>query len=125
MFLGKTYQEFGSSLVGDSVIVLKGRVSVRDDGKNLHAVSMFMPDLGVATSSGPLVLSMPEFRATTDVVTELGAVLGRHAGDTEVRLRLLKGDNARTFAPGEAEGATFVFSPPMIPPPSPLSASLP
>ena len=40
---------------------------------------------------------MPEFRATTDVVTELGAVLGRHAGDTEVRLRLLKGDNARTF----------------------------
>ncbi|RPE74938.1 DNA polymerase-3 subunit alpha [Frondihabitans sp. PhB161] len=97
MFLGKTYQEFGPTLVGDSVIVLKGRVSVRDDGKNLHAVSMFLPDLGVAASNGPLVLSMPEFRATTDVVTELGAVLGRHSGATEVRLRLLKGDNARTF----------------------------
>ncbi|RKR74296.1 DNA polymerase III subunit alpha [Frondihabitans australicus] len=97
MFLGKTYQEFGPSLVGDQVIVLKGRVGVRDDGKNLHAVSMFAPDLGIASSNGPLVLSMPEFRATTDVVTELGAVLGRHAGDTEVRLRLLKGDNARTF----------------------------
>jgi DNA polymerase-3 subunit alpha len=97
MFLGKTYQEFGPSLVGDSVVVLKGRVGVRDDGKNLHAVSMFMPDLGVAATNGPLVLSMPEFRATHDVVTELGAVLGRHAGDTEVRLRLLKGDNARTF----------------------------
>jgi DNA polymerase-3 subunit alpha len=97
MLLGKTYQEFGPSLVGDSIIVLKGRVSVRDDGMNLHAVSMFTPDLGVAASNGPLVLSMPEFRATTDVVTELGAVLGRHAGATEVRLRLLKGDNARTF----------------------------
>ncbi|AMM22390.1 DNA polymerase III subunit alpha [Frondihabitans sp. PAMC 28766] len=97
MFLGKTYQEFGPTLVGDSVVVLKGRVGVRDDGKNLHAVTIFMPDLGVAASNGPLVLSMPEFRATTDVVAELGAVLGRHAGDTEVRLRLLKGDNARTF----------------------------
>lgn len=97
MFLGKTYQEFGPTLVGDSIIVLKARVSVRDDGMNLHAVSMFQPDLGVAASNGPLVLSMPEFRATTDVVTELGAVLGRHAGATEVRLRLLKGDNARTF----------------------------
>lgn len=97
MFLGKTYQEFGPTLVGDAIIVLKARVSVRDDGMNLHAVSMFQPDLGVAASNGPLVLSMPEFRATTDVVTELGAVLGRHSGSTEVRLRLLKGDNARTF----------------------------
>ena len=41
MFLGKTYQEFGPALVGDSIIVLKGRVSVRDDGMNMHAVSMF------------------------------------------------------------------------------------
>ncbi|WP_425556989.1 DNA polymerase III subunit alpha [Frondihabitans cladoniiphilus] len=97
MFLGKTYQEFGPTLVGDAIIVLRGRVSVRDDGMNMHAVSMMMPDLGASVSNGPLVLSMPEFRATTDVVTELGAVLGRHAGDTEVRLRLLRGDNARTF----------------------------
>jgi len=97
MFLGKAYQEFGPTLVGDSIVVLRGRVSVRDDGMNLHAVSVFQPDLGVAASNGPLVLSMPEFRATTDVVTELGAVLGRHSGTTEVRLRLLRGDNARTF----------------------------
>ena len=40
---------------------------------------------------------MPEFRATTDTVTELAAVLGRQSGATEVRLRLVKGDAARTF----------------------------
>jgi len=97
MFLGKTYQEFGPTLVGDSIIVLKGRVSLRDDGMNLHAVSMFSPDLGAGVNHGPLVLQMPEYRATTDTVTELAAVLGRHSGGTEVRLRLLKGDNARTF----------------------------
>jgi DNA polymerase-3 subunit alpha len=97
MFLGKTYQEFGPTLVGDSIIVLKGRVSLRDDGMNLHAVSMFSPDLGAGVNHGPLVLQMPEHRATTDTVTELAAVLGRHSGRTEVRLRLLKGDNARTF----------------------------
>jgi len=97
MFLGKTYQEFGPSLVGDSIIVLKGRVSVRDDGMNMHAASMFMPDLGVGVNHGPLLLQMPEHRATHDTVTELAAVLGRHSGGTEVRLRLVKGEAARVF----------------------------
>ena len=88
MFLGKTYQEFGPSLVGDSIIVLKGRVSVRDDGMNMHAASMFMPDLGVGVNHGPLLLQMPEHRATHARVNELAAVLGRHSGGTEVRLHM-------------------------------------
>jgi DNA polymerase-3 subunit alpha len=63
----------------------------------MHAASMFSPDLGVGVNQGPLVLQMPEHRATTDTVTELAAVLGRHSGSTEVRLRLVKGDLARMF----------------------------
>jgi DNA polymerase-3 subunit alpha len=31
------------------------------------------------------------------VVSELGAVLSRHAGSTEVRLRLVRDDSARIF----------------------------
>ena len=46
MFLGKTYQEFAPALVGDAIVVVRGRVSVRDDGMNLHAASMFQPDTG-------------------------------------------------------------------------------
>ena len=97
MFLGKTYQEFSPALTNDAIVVVRGRVSVRDDGMNLHAVSMFTPDLGQSLASGPLTISMPELRATTDVVTALNDVLIRHSGDTEVRLRLVKGDNARIF----------------------------
>ncbi|WP_375342161.1 DNA polymerase III subunit alpha [Curtobacterium sp. MCBD17_028] len=97
MFLGKTYQEFGPMLQADAIVVLRGRVSVRDDGKSLHAVSMFAPNVGDAMGSGPLTLSLPERRATTETVSELAKVLGRHHGDTEVRLRLLKEDAARTF----------------------------
>ena len=36
-------------------------------------------------------------RATTDVVTQLNDVLIRHSGDTEVRLKLVKGETARVF----------------------------
>lgn len=97
MFLGKTYQEFGPALVADAIVVVKGRVSVRDDGMNLHAVSMFLPDTGQSLGSGPLVISVPEQRATTEVVTALNDVLIRHSGDNEVRLRLVRGDTARMF----------------------------
>ncbi len=97
MFLGKTYQEFHPALVNDSIVVVKGRVNQRDDGVALHAVSMFSPDLGQSLGAGPLVISVPEFRATTDVVTALGDVLIRHAGGSEVRLKLVKGDSARMF----------------------------
>nr|WP_224760724.1 DNA polymerase III subunit alpha [Salinibacterium sp. ZJ450] len=97
MLLGKSYQEFGPTLQADSIIVLKGRVSVRDDGVNLHAASMFTPDVGDAMGSGPLQISVQEFRATTDIVRSLYDVFNRHPGDNEVRLRLLKGDTARVF----------------------------
>ncbi len=97
MFLGKTYQEFSPGLVNDSIVVVRGRVSVRDDGVNLHAVTMFSPDVGHSLGAGPLVISVPELRATTDVVTALNDVLIRHSGDNEVRLKLVKGDTARMF----------------------------
>jgi DNA polymerase-3 subunit alpha len=97
MFMGKTYQEFAPALTSDSIVVIKGRVSVRDDGMNLHAVSMFTPDIGPSLGSGPLVISVPEFRATTDIVSALNDVLIRHSGDNEVRLKLIKGETARMF----------------------------
>ncbi len=97
LFLGKTYQEFAPALVGDSIVVVRGRVSLRDDGMNLHAVTMFQPDTGPSLGSGPLVISVAEARATTEVISALNDVLIRHAGDNEVRLRLVRGENARMF----------------------------
>ena len=97
MFLGKTYQEFSPALANDAIVVIRGRVSMRDDGMNLHAANLFSPDLGQSLGSGPLVISLAEQRATTEVVSALNDVLIRHAGDNEVRLRLVRGGNARMF----------------------------
>jgi DNA polymerase-3 subunit alpha len=97
MFMGKTYTEFQSQLVADTILVVRGRVSRRDDGVNLHAQSSFAPDLGSADSAGPLELVLPEHRATQAVIGELAEVLSRHRGDTEVTLRLLRGGSAKVF----------------------------
>ncbi|RZI92487.1 MAG: DNA polymerase III subunit alpha, partial [Microbacterium sp.] len=97
MFMGKTYTEFQSLLQSDAILVVRGRVSRRDDGLNLHGQSAFVPDLGNVEASGPLVLVMPEHRATETTIAQLAEVLGRHPGSTEVTLKLHKGSSAKVF----------------------------
>ncbi|MGI6878425.1 DNA polymerase III subunit alpha [Microbacterium sp. gxy059] len=97
MFMGKTYTEFQPILQQDSILVVRGRVSVRDDGLNIHAQAAFAPDIGTDDVSGPLMLLLPEARATERVVGDLAEVLDRHAGDTEVHLKMHRGGVAKVF----------------------------
>src|SRR5690606_8985414 len=84
MFMGKTYTEFQHTLQQDAILAVRGRVSRRDDGMNLHAQSAFAPDIGSFDAAGPLALLVAEQRATERVMLELAEVLRRHAGETEV-----------------------------------------
>jgi DNA polymerase-3 subunit alpha len=97
MFMGKTYTEFASMLQADSILVVRGRVSRREDGLNLHAQSAFAPDLGSLEESGSLVLVVPERRANEQVMGELLQTLHRHRGDTEVTMKLHAGSVAKVF----------------------------
>ncbi|MDT3343617.1 MULTISPECIES: DNA polymerase III subunit alpha [Microbacterium] len=106
MFMGKTYTEFQSMLVADSILVVRGRVSQRDDGRNLHGQSAFVPDLGSVDAAGPLVLLLPEHRATETTIGQLAAVLDRHPGDTEVTLKLHRGGVAKVFEVPAQVGVT-------------------
>ncbi|SDC38667.1 DNA polymerase III subunit alpha [Microbacterium enclense] len=97
MFMGKTYAEFAPILQGDAIMVVRGRVSRRDDGLNLHAQSAFVPDLEGLDESGGLTLVVPEQRANEALVGELAEMLRRHSGSTEVVLKLHKGGTAKVF----------------------------
>lgn len=97
MFMGKTYTEFQPILQQDAILVVRGRVSRRDDGLNLHAQSAFAPDVGSFDEAGPLTLVLPEQRATERVVQDLADVLRRHSGETEVRLKMHRGRTAKVF----------------------------
>lgn len=97
MILGRVYQEFGPTLETDQVLVVKGRVNVRDDGMNIQAMSMFVPDVGGSLDNGPLTLTLSEARATTKTIHALSEVLRRHPGQSDVRLRLTKGATVRVF----------------------------
>ncbi|WP_025157623.1 DNA polymerase III subunit alpha [Leifsonia aquatica] len=97
MFMGKAYQEFSPMLTGDSIVVVRGRVSLRDDGMNLHAFSLMNPDLGPIEDSSPLQITIQDRRATPDVVSRLGETFSRHPGENEVRIHLVTGGRVRVL----------------------------
>lgn len=97
MFMGKTYLEFQHALQSDAILAVRGRVSRRDDGMNLHAQSVFTPDIGSVDAAGPLALLVAEQRATERVIGDLAEVLRRHNGETEVRLKMHRGGTAKVF----------------------------
>ncbi|MCH4249995.1 MAG: DNA polymerase III subunit alpha [Microbacteriaceae bacterium] len=98
LFMGKTFQEFSPALVADTIVVVRGRISVRDDGVNLQAYSIYPPNLSTGgPASGPLTVRIPEIAATPEIVGDLSEILLRHRGDTEVLLDLVRGEAVRTF----------------------------
>jgi DNA polymerase III subunit alpha len=94
LFFPQTYQQYAMSLSEDAVICVKGRLSRRDDIPSLHAIELFMPDVGEVAQRGPVVLQLPAARCTPPVVERLREVLATHPGVTEVQLQLQNG--ART-----------------------------
>nr|WP_082462187.1 DNA polymerase III subunit alpha [Agromyces sp. Leaf222] len=101
MFMGKAYQEFAPGLQSDSIVVVRGRVSMRDDGMNLHAYSVISPELGQDDESGIVKITLPDNRATHATTEALRDVLVRHRGETEVRITLTKGRVGRVFEVGQ------------------------
>ncbi len=88
-FFPKTYLTVQGLLTQDAVVVVKGRVSKRDEGVSLYVSEMTLPDTSEGPR-GPVVLVMEQSRATPPRITALKGVLTAHPGTTEVRLRLTR-----------------------------------
>jgi len=97
MFLGRTYQNYQSDLVEDTVVALRGRIQVRDEGIGLHAVELIPLHVSQESSDQPLTLTVPEQLATPPVLQALDEAFLRHEGESHVRIRLVKSGVARVF----------------------------
>jgi DNA polymerase-3 subunit alpha len=90
LFFPKTWAEVSEKVVRDQIVVVKGRISRRDDQPSLFASEVSIPEL-TEGPRGPVLVSMPATRCTPPVVERLREVLGSHPGTTEVRLKLVNG----------------------------------
>ncbi len=83
------YQQWGTLLIEDSVVLVKGRTKRgRDEEVELTALELTVPDLTRGSSDGPVIISLPAARVTPAVVGQLKDVLATHPGVAEVHLRL-------------------------------------
>jgi DNA polymerase-3 subunit alpha len=96
--MGKTYREYSEKLLNDEVVVVRGRVNMRDDGLAISAFSLDSIAIGAqGASSGPLRLQLQEFEATRSVLENLDSTLKAHPGKEEVHLTFLDENNPRSF----------------------------
>ncbi len=88
VFWPKTYMTCSTMLAEDTVCVVRGRLKKSEDGIELIAQDVTLPDIKTGPR-GPIVVTMPLGRATDMVATSLREVLAEHPGATEVHVKLI------------------------------------
>ncbi|WP_134772860.1 DNA polymerase III subunit alpha [Ornithinimicrobium flavum] len=87
VFWPKTYMTISTMLAEDTVVVVKGRLKKGDDGAELMANEMTLPEIRQGPR-GPVVLNLPLARATDGLAHRLKGVLANHPGTTDVHVKL-------------------------------------
>ncbi|CAB4966715.1 MAG: DNA polymerase III subunit alpha [Actinobacteria bacterium] len=91
MVFPQMYTQVSTSLIEDSVVIVRSRVD-RGDDEALRVIAMEVttPDLSEATS-GPVRISLQSSRCISPLVDRLALVLAGYPGTTEVHLHLTGG----------------------------------
>ncbi|WP_084466740.1 DNA polymerase III subunit alpha [Nocardia arthritidis] len=111
LFFPQSYSVYGMDVVEDAVVLVKARVSVRDDRISLIANDLAVPDLSAVGVAKPLAVTVTTRMCTPDKIGELKRVLSRHPGTSDVHIRhvgardkttLLKLDERLRVSPSSA-----------------------
>jgi len=94
VFWPNTYRAAHEVLAEDAVLVVTGRLEVRDEAVKLTANKVSVPDLSEALGS-PVVVSFASEQCTADAVRRLKDVLANHAGVVPVHLEVAAPDGSR------------------------------
>jgi DNA polymerase-3 subunit alpha len=87
MVFPKTMAQYGHLLEDDAIIVVKGRLDLRDDLPKIIAMEVLRPELSV--DSGPPVRVKVKLNALSDTkVAKLKDILSEHPGDSPVYVHL-------------------------------------
>jgi DNA polymerase-3 subunit alpha len=87
MVFPRTMTDFGHVLDDDAIVVVKGRVDLRDDSPKLIATEIARPEL-VLDGGEPVRIKVRLHTFTDDKAARLQAVLAEHPGDSAVYVHL-------------------------------------
>ena len=96
MLMGKTYGEFGRMLNADQFVMVRGRVSQRDDAKNINAQRIEVIEAVADGSSEPVLLHIRDSQATKPNLEDLDRTLRAYAGESEVFVNMVNSQKVST-----------------------------
>ncbi|MDU0478039.1 DNA polymerase III subunit alpha [Staphylococcus chromogenes] len=102
LVFNKVYNLVATQLVEDNIILAKAHISIRDDRMSLFCDDLKSPELGAGNGAGlPLKLVMRTDQCTLENIAKLKAVLQSNAGESDVYLKLVDGENSTMMVLGE------------------------
>ena len=91
LFFPQAYAVYGMDIAEDAIVLVKARVSIRDDRMSLIGNDLAVPDISAIGVARPLSVSLPLRQCTKDKLSALKQVLTRHPGTSDVHVRLIGG----------------------------------
>ena len=91
LFFPSTYQQYALQLTEDAVVLVKGRFDRREEGVQVMATELTVPDL-TAVAGGPMSISLLRERCTPPMVDQLKEIFATHPGRNDVHLHLRAGE---------------------------------
>ncbi|APT92258.1 DNA polymerase III subunit alpha [Corynebacterium phocae] len=102
MVFNKVYALVAPQIVEDNIILAKVNVKIRDGRLSLFCSDLRTADLGPGGGAGvPLRLNMRTEQCTLENLAKLKQVLQNNAGDSDVHLTLVHGDQSTVMVLGE------------------------
>ena len=89
MLMGKTYGEFGRMLNADQFVMIRGRVSQRDDAKNINAQRIEIIEASADGANDPVIMNIRDAQATKSNLEELDRTLRAYPGQSEVFVNMV------------------------------------
>ena len=89
MLMGKTYVEYGRLLSADQFVMVRGRVSQRDDVKNINAQRIEVIEVVADGSSEQVLIHIRDSQATKMNLEDLDRTLRAYPGESEVFVNML------------------------------------
>lgn len=80
LFFPQAYAVYGMDIAEDAIVLVKARVSIRDDRMSLIGNDLAVPDISAIGVARPLSVSLPLRQCTKDKLSALKQVLTRHPG---------------------------------------------
>jgi DNA polymerase-3 subunit alpha len=97
LFFPQAYQVYGMDITEDAVVLVKARVSVRDDRISLIANDLAVPDLSMVGVAKPVAVSITTRMCTADKISALKRVLSTHPGTSDVHVKLVSHSKTHTL----------------------------